>query len=76
MKCYRIIKDNFAGFEVQVKKRFLFWSWWRQCRHLGSINTFSTLEAAKAWIDRGLPKRISEEEKVITNVVWIKEDCK
>jgi len=76
MKCYRIIKDNFAGFEVQVKKRFLFWSWWKQCRHFYSVNTFKTLEAAKNWVDRGTPIEIPPEEKISTNVVWITEGCK
>jgi len=69
-KCYRIVRDIFAGYEVQVKKRFLFFTWWWQCNQQGGINTFLTIDRAKQWIEDGLPKTKGGCE------VWISEGCK
>ena len=46
---YRVVKDNYSGFEVQ--QRFL-WIFWKQSegRNFMTSNTFSTLDEAKEWI--------------------------
>jgi hypothetical protein len=54
--CYRIVDDNHAGFEVQVKKWF--WPFYVQKKKYGCINTFSSIERAKDWIKEGCPKEI------------------
>jgi hypothetical protein len=62
--CYRIITDKYCGYEVQIRKRFLFWGWWSECIKQINCNTFSTIDDAKKWIDAGCPK-----EKPFS-VVW------
>lgn len=42
---YRIVTDNFNGFEVQV--RFWYWPFWIEAEF---INTYSSLDAAKKYI--------------------------
>ena len=44
---YRIVKDKYLGFEVQVK---IWWLpfWWYQC---GGINTHHSIENAERYID-------------------------
>ncbi len=48
---WRIVTDNFQGFEVQV--RLSWWKPWRQCRGENEkrVNTFATIEAARAWAE-------------------------
>lgn len=73
--CYRIVSDRFAGFEVQKRKRLLFWSYWVQRGHIfPGINTFSSLEEAKRWIDEGCP--FKGERKKPAAVLYISEGCK
>ena len=38
---YRIVRDNYLGYEVQRRWFLIFWS------QLGGINTFSTIESAR-----------------------------
>lgn len=70
-KCYRIITDTFCGYEVQERKSLFFLSWWKQSKCYGNINTFSTMELAKRWIEKGCPK-----DKLKPNIVWVSEKCK
>ena len=50
MPKYRIVKDNYLGFEVQ--KRFLWIFWFETRGKISSIsNTFSSLNEAKEWIE-------------------------
>ena len=44
-KKYRIVRDNFAGYEAQVWT--IWWPFWCQ---LGFTNTHRTVEAAKEYI--------------------------
>jgi hypothetical protein len=71
-KCYRIVSDRHSGHEVQVKKRFLFWTHWEQVPHYYGINTWQTLEEAKDWINQGCPKH----PKFQVRTLWISECCK
>lgn len=48
MKKYRIVKDNWSGFEVQVWR--LWFPFWVQAR---GTNTHPSIEQARAYIDRG-----------------------
>ncbi len=70
---YRIITDEFLGYEVQIKRRFLFWNWWEQCHMNGCINTHRSIEDAKKWIKAGCPQMKPYEivELVeLEEVVW------
>lgn len=40
---YRIVRDNYAGYEVQV------WRWWFPFWVQPTINTHSTVEGAEQW---------------------------
>jgi hypothetical protein len=42
---YRVVRDNYAGFEVQCRRWW--WPFWCQC----GINTHSSLKMALAFID-------------------------
>lgn len=48
---WRIVTDDYHGFEVQV--RLSWWKPWMQCRGENGrrVNTFSTIEAARAWAE-------------------------
>lgn len=51
---YRIIRDNYAGYEVQLQRFLLLGRWfpyWKQARGPlgGPANTFSTIRAATAY---------------------------
>jgi len=59
-KCYRIILDEHAGYEVQIWR--IWFPFWVQKHHVGHINTFSTIVHAKAWIEKGCPK---ESTKIV-----------
>ena len=50
MAKYRIVKDNYLGFEVQKKFLGIFWFETRGKNTLIS-NTFSSLNEAKEWIE-------------------------
>ena len=50
----RIVRDSFAGYEVQVKFWWLPFIWLQK----GGLNTFSTLDAAREFAAR---KRIVED---------------
>jgi hypothetical protein len=43
MREYRIVRDGYAGYEVQVRTKW--WPFWRQ----PLTNTHSTIEAAERW---------------------------
>jgi len=43
---YRIVKDRWAGYEVQQK------IWWLGSWHMPSSNTHQTLEEAEAYIEK------------------------
>jgi len=73
-KCYRIVRDYYLRFEVQEKKKFIF-SWWKQLdKKEGALgNSFTTIEAAKQWIEQGCPKI---KAKKIGEVLWVTPECK
>jgi hypothetical protein len=49
---YRIVSDEYSGFEVQTKKWWLPFCWW-QCFSGGAVaNTHGTIEAAEAFANR------------------------
>ena len=66
-KSYRIVTDNYAGYQVQEKCEFLSFTWWRPSRLYKSVraNTFFSTEEAKAWIDCGCPIMSFKENKII-----------
>ncbi len=66
MSKYRIIKDNYAGYEVQQQKRFLFFKWWKEVKKYGSINTFNSIIEAKEWIYEGCPH--DDKFKVVAEI--------
>jgi hypothetical protein len=41
---YRIVRDNYCGFEVQIRRWY--WPFWSQ---VGFTNTHSTVEAAESY---------------------------
>lgn len=60
---FRIVSDNYNGYEVQIKK------WWFpfyvQCWEDGyHTNTFSSIDEAKEWVKTGWGKR-TEKSKVV-----------
>jgi len=61
---YRIVTDKYAGYEVQIQKRFLFIKWWKLCNF---ANTHKTIESAKEYIDK-LELRNRKFE-----VVWVSD---
>lgn len=67
--CYRVVTDSYLGYEVQQKKRFLFWTWWEQ---VNFTNTHITLEEAKEYISKGCPKNERSEKQ---KVVWVSDNC-
>jgi phosphoribosylamine-glycine ligase len=62
MNKYRIVTDEYAGFEVQ--KRFL-WIFWLQTEGISSnnVNTFSDLDEAKQWIEELKKRKQKKIEK-------------
>ncbi len=62
--CYRIVSDDFRGFEVQIK-RWWFPFWVQKHHYPYSVNTFGSLDEAKKWITDGFPKGKSLEERKI-----------
>lgn len=56
---YRIVTDNYAGFEVQIKY------WWWFGWHLTERNTFFTVERAKKYIN--LHKKGFDKYEIIEN---------
>jgi hypothetical protein len=69
-KCYRIVRDSYLGYEVQVKKRIWFTHIWVQCVQNTNCNTHASIEDAIEWINKGLPKVDLRE------VVWVSKECK
>lgn len=67
--CYRVVTDRFLGYEVQQRKKFLFWTWWKQ---VNFTNTHRTLEEAKEYIKNGCPKYVYLDKQ---KVVWVSENC-
>jgi hypothetical protein len=67
-KCFRIVTDDFAGYEVQIKKRFLFFIWWDQ---LGFTNTHNSIERAKDFIEKYSNGKKEKEQEV----VWMSDSC-
>ena len=54
---FRIITDNFNGFEVQIKRWWF--PFWVQCNYYDLVNSFSSIKEAKDWIKKGRPKHKS-----------------
>ena len=50
MTKYRVVRDNYSGFEVQKRYLWIFWFETRG-RYSSISNTFSTLDEAKEWIE-------------------------
>lgn len=46
---YRIVRDSYAGYEVQYLRGWWIFKFWRQ----GTINTHSTLEKAREYAHNG-----------------------
>ena len=59
---YRIVRDSYAGYEVQMKR----W-WWPIWTEVGWVNTHSSLEGAKKYL-YGVSKkevyRVSRKELI------------
>jgi hypothetical protein len=50
---YRIVRDNFCGYEVQVRRWW--WPFWIQA---GFANTHSSVERAEAWAESHARKTV------------------
>lgn len=55
---YRIVTDNFAGYEVQCKRWW--WPFWIQC---GYTNTHRTIEAANFYAQEHAAGRLSRRKR-------------
>lgn len=53
---YRVVRDDWAGFECQIKR----W-WWPFWSQMDSTNTHSSLEDAKAYINEHKNKVLYSE---------------
>lgn len=61
---YRIVTDDFAGFEVQIKRWWL--PIWFQCHHRGMfINTFGTQDKALEFIKARKSGNVNPNPKVV-----------
>lgn len=58
---YRIVRDDYLGFEVQERRRFLWW--WTSWRQTGFSNTHSTVKHAEAYARKMARKR--EKQRVV-----------
>lgn len=63
MKRYRIVTDDYSGFEVQVKRWWI--PFWWQC---DVINTFSTLESAEKYANN---HAVRTRNKIIKQLGWL-----
>ena len=72
-KCYRIVSDNFGCYEVQERRKILWFSLWIEPSHVYLFcNTFLTIAGAKLWIEEGCPRlKIPKRE-----MVYISDNCK
>lgn len=62
---YRIVTDNYAGFEVQMWS--IFWPFWTQVSTAyDKTNTHLTIEMAKLFIEN----QKNKPKKLKTEVVW------
>ena len=68
--CFRIVEDEYCGYEVQVKRWWL--PFWIEKYQYGMTNTFTSLDTAINWIDRGCP--IVKPKKRKKKIYWVK--CK
>lgn len=62
MKTYRVVKDNYAGYEAQIKYDWLPFMWF-QLNDFHWINTWQTLEQAEEFVrlkKKGLKKNVIE----------------
>ena len=53
--CYRIVNDSYLGYEVQVKRWYFPFFWFEKIKNI-NCNTFSSIDEAKDWIEKGCPK--------------------
>lgn len=68
---YRILRtvdgwNNCIGYTVQIKKKWLIFSWWEYLRDdtfLGEIMVFADVGTARAWALEFVKSRIVEEGK-------------
>lgn len=58
--CYRIVTDEYAGYEVQIKRWWM--PIWFQKWKYGGVNTFRTIEDAQKWIKDGCPVKGDKEQ--------------
>jgi DNA primase catalytic subunit len=65
--CYRIVNDSYGGYEVQVKRWFFPFFWFEKVKYI-NCNTFSSVEEAKEWIEKGCPKDVKIKDGSI--VFW------
>ena len=60
---FRIITDNYRGYEVQIKRWWF--PFWVECWRDGMVNSFSSVDDAKKWIKVGRPKIYKRKRKVV-----------
>ena len=58
---YRIVRDNYSGYEVQIKH------WWWPFWYMPTCNTHVTVEGAKKYAsNHALKKKIATSSKVVS----------
>lgn len=60
--CHRIVKDSYFGFEVQIK-RWWFPFWIQASQDRRGVNSFTSIDKAKEWIDSGCKNEVWRECK-------------
>lgn len=58
MSRYRIVRDDYAGYEVQ--RKVWWWPFWCQVSHLAGVNTWPTLESAERYARRCMCRVVKE----------------
>ncbi len=61
---YRIVNDDFAGYEVQIRYWWLPFFWFQKW-HNGTINTWANIIDAKKWIDGGCKRKQKKPVKKV-----------
>jgi hypothetical protein len=65
---FRIVADNYAGYEVQIKYWWFPFKWFQKWSESDTpINTFITIDAAKDWINSGCERNTPKRKR---KVVW------
>ena len=68
--CYRVIEDEFNGYEAQVKFWWFPYSWVQMWKGFSPINTWASLKEAQDFINNPKSKRKNKRK-----IYWVSENC-